>query len=83
MSALSSRRREAWIRGTLEKGRELIYGALSHCPCLIVGGGVTADSAVRGTCEADADRSVGLTGAAHTFDTLLLATGGSPRRLPS
>ena len=113
--------------------------ALSHYPYLIVGGGMTADAAVRGIRELDPDRAIGLVGAEadppyarpplskglwkgepiasvwrktsevgvdlhlgrravgldlqvkkvvdeggteYTFDTLLLATGGSPRRLP-
>ena len=113
--------------------------ATAHYPYLIVGGGMTADAAVRGIRELDADRSIGLIGAEadppyarpplskalwkgepiasvwrktsevgvelhlgrratgldirvkkvvddrgaeYSFDTLLLATGGSPRRLP-
>ena len=112
---------------------------MAHYPYLIIGGGMTADAAVRGIRELDPDRAIGLIGAEadppyarpplskglwkgepiasvwrktseagvdlhlgrravgldlrvkkvvddggteYTFDTLLLATGGSPRRLP-
>ena len=112
---------------------------MSHYPYLIVGGGMTADAAVRGIRELDANASIGLVGAEadppyarpplskalwkgepletvwrktadagvelhlerrvttldlprkrvaddrgseYTFDKLLLATGGAPRRLP-
>ncbi|MDR5682786.1 MAG: FAD/NAD(P)-binding oxidoreductase [Armatimonadota bacterium] len=113
---------------------------MPHHPYLIVGGGMTADAAVRGIRELDPDGEIGILsaeahppynrpplskglwkgqplekiwrnteqrgvrlylgrvareldlstkhvtddrGEAHTFDRLLLATGGSPRRLPS
>jgi NADPH-dependent 2,4-dienoyl-CoA reductase/sulfur reductase-like enzyme len=112
---------------------------MAHYPYLIVGGGMTADAAVRGIREVDAGGAVGLVGAetdppyarpplskalwkgepfdsvwrntdalgvdlhlgrratalvlgekrvvddrgaSYTFDKLLLATGGTPRRLP-
>lgn len=112
---------------------------MTHFPYLIIGGGMTADAAVRGIRELDADRSIGLIGAEadapyarppltkalwkgkpfdtiwrktgdagvqlhlgrramsldleakkvvddrganYTFDKLLIATGGTPRRLP-
>jgi 3-phenylpropionate/trans-cinnamate dioxygenase ferredoxin reductase component len=114
-------------------------GMMSHYTYLIVGGGMTADAAVRGIREVDAFRSIGLfsmesdppynrpplskdlwkgvpmttiwrktedqgaeihlgckvesidpqqkrivdnKGKSHTFDKLLLATGGTPRQLP-
>ncbi len=114
---------------------------MSHYPYLVVGGGMTADAAVRGIRELDSHGEIGLigaeadppyarpplskalwkgepvesvwrktsevarvdlhlgrratsvdahrktvvddTGASHTFDKLLLATGGTPRRLTS
>ncbi|HOX26161.1 MAG TPA: FAD-dependent oxidoreductase [Candidatus Krumholzibacteria bacterium] len=112
---------------------------MTHFPYLIIGGGMTADAAVRGIRELDADRAIGLLGdeadppysrpplskglwkgkpvesvwrdtpgrgvdlllgrravsldprtrtvvddrgARYTFDKLLLATGGTPRRFP-
>lgn len=113
---------------------------MAHYPYLILGGGMTADAAVRGIRELDAGRAIGLIGAeaeppyarpplskalwkgepiesvwrktaeagvdlhlgrrattlepaarrvvddrgeSYTFDRLLLATGGTPRRLPA
>jgi 3-phenylpropionate/trans-cinnamate dioxygenase ferredoxin reductase component len=112
---------------------------MPHYPYLVIGGGMTADAAVRGIRELDANRAIGLIGAEtdppyarppltkalwkgepfesvwrktgeagvdlhlgrrattldlqskrvvddrgvnYTFDKLLLATGGTPRRLP-
>ncbi|MGH8494590.1 MAG: NAD(P)/FAD-dependent oxidoreductase [Gammaproteobacteria bacterium] len=113
---------------------------MAHYPYLIIGGGMTADAAVRGIRELDANRAIGIIGAEadppyarpplskalwkgkplesvwrktseaagvdlhlghhatrldvqrkkvvddrgvdYTFDKLLLATGGTPRRLP-
>ena len=124
----------------VDQYKELV-GLMSHYPYLVVGGGMTADAAVRGIRELDSQGEIGLigaeadppyarpplskalwkgepvesvwrktsevagvdlhlgrratsvdahrktvvddSGASYTFDKLLLATGGTPRRLTS
>jgi NADPH-dependent 2,4-dienoyl-CoA reductase/sulfur reductase-like enzyme len=36
---------------------------MTHYPCLIIGGGMTADAAERGIHELDGERAIGLIGA--------------------